>query len=55
MVTGSITISGMDRRRFFQTFFLCRQYQEKDRFTYFVRNDNFRLLNVFPEGVQVHF
>ena len=55
MVTGSITISGMDPRQFCQTFFLSRQYQDNDRHNYFVRNDIFRFLDVLPEVVQVHY
>lgn len=53
MVTGSITIAGMDPRQFCQTFFLARQHQDNDRHNYFVRNDIFRFLDVLPEVVQV--
>ncbi|CAM9488579.1 unnamed protein product [Scytosiphon promiscuus] len=52
MVTGSITIAGMDPRQFCQTFFLARQHQDNDRHNYFVRNDIFRFLDVLPEVVQ---
>ena len=53
VVTGSITTSGGDRRQFWQTFFLSRQYQYKDGYNYFVRNEILRFLNL-PEVVQVH-